>query len=81
MRYVGKTWYIQTGRRRQYNTMLKRCDLPAGKPRQKYRHTIFINPIKPNDLKKGRTPQLISRCCILCIYTTNIRNEYFKHAA
>ena len=28
-----------------------------------------------------RTAPLTSRCCILYIYSTNIRNEYFKYAA
>jgi len=28
-----------------------------------------------------RTAQLTSRCCVLYIYSTNIRTEYFKHAA
>ena len=28
-----------------------------------------------------RTAPLTSRCCILYIYSTNIRSEYFKHAA
>ena len=28
-----------------------------------------------------RTAPLSSRCCILYIYSTNIRTEYFKHAA
>jgi len=37
--------------------------------------------LKPNDLKKRRTAQLTSRCCILYIYSTNIHTEYFKHAA
>ena len=41
----------------------------------------LVNPLKPNDLKKRRTAQLTSRCCILYIYSTNIRTEYFKHAA
>jgi len=36
-----------------------------------------INPLKPNDLKKLRTAQLTSRCCILYIYSTNRRIEYF----
>ena len=27
------------------------------------------------------TAPLISRCCILYIYSTNIRTEYFKHSA
>ena len=40
-----------------------------------------FNPLKPNDLKKRRTAQLTSRCCILYIYSTNKRTEYFKHAA
>jgi len=29
----------------------------------------------------GRTAQLTSRYCILYNYSTNIRTEYFKHAA
>jgi len=29
----------------------------------------------------GRTAQLTSRCCILYIYSTNTRTEYFKRAA
>ena len=28
-----------------------------------------------------RTAPLTSRCCVLYIYSTNIRTEYFKHAA
>jgi len=40
-----------------------------------------INPLKPNDLYIGRTAPLTSRRCILYIYSTNIRTEYFKHAA
>jgi hypothetical protein len=40
-----------------------------------------VNPLKPNDLKRRRTAQLTSRCFILYIYSTNIRTEYFKHAA
>ena len=38
-----------------------------------------FNPLKPNDLKNRRTAQLTSRCCILYIYSTNIRTEYFKN--
>ena len=41
----------------------------------------ILNILKPNDLKKRRTAQLTSRCCILYIYSTNTRTEYFKHAA
>jgi len=41
----------------------------------------FINHLTPNGHYMGRTAQLTSRCCILYIYSTNIRTEYFKHAA
>jgi len=40
-----------------------------------------LNHLTPNDDYMGRTAQLTSRCCILYIYSTNIRIEYFKHAA
>jgi hypothetical protein len=41
----------------------------------------FINPLTPNGHYSGRTAPLTSRRCILNIYSTNIRAEYFKHAA
>jgi len=41
----------------------------------------IVNHLTPNGHYMGRTAQLTSRCCILCIYSTNIRTEYFKHAA
>jgi len=41
---------------------------------------ITINHLTPNDHFSVRTALLTSRCCIF-IYSTNIRNEYFKHAA
>ena len=40
-----------------------------------------LNHLTPNDHFSGRTAPLTSRSCILCIYSTNIRTEYFKHAA
>ena len=40
-----------------------------------------INHLTLNGHYMGRTAQLTSRCCILYIYSTNIRTEYFKHAA
>jgi len=40
-----------------------------------------INHLTPNGHYMGRTAQLTSRRCILYIYSTNIRIEYFKHAA
>jgi len=43
--------------------------------------TTGLNPLKPNDLYISRTSSLISRCCVLYIYSTNIHTEYFKHAA
>jgi len=39
-----------------------------------------VNHLTPNGHYMGRTAQLNSRSCILYIYSTNIRNEYFKHA-
>jgi len=37
--------------------------------------------LTPNGHFNGRTAPLTYRCCILYIYSTNIRTEYFKHAA
>jgi len=41
----------------------------------------LFNPLTPDGHYMVRTAQLTSRCCILHIYSTNIRTEYFKHAA
>ena len=38
-----------------------------------------LNPLKPYDPYRGRTAPLTSKRCILYIYSTNIRTEYFKH--
>jgi len=43
--------------------------------------TLIFNRLTPNDPYIGRIAPLTSRCCILYIYSTNIRTEYFKHAA
>jgi hypothetical protein len=43
--------------------------------------SFIINPLTSNDPSMGRTAPLTSRRCILYIYSTNIRTEYFKHAA
>jgi hypothetical protein len=40
-----------------------------------------VNHLTPNVHFSGRTAPLTSRRCILYIYSTNIRNEYLKHAA
>jgi hypothetical protein len=41
----------------------------------------LLNPLAPNGHYSYRTAPLTSRRCILNIYSTNIRTEYFKHAA
>ena len=46
-----------------------------------YSDFVSFNRLKPNDAYIGRTAPLISRRCILYIYSTNIRTEYFKHVA
>ena len=40
-----------------------------------------FNLYMPNDIYIRRNAPLTSRSCILYIYSTNIRTEYFKHAA
>jgi hypothetical protein len=40
-----------------------------------------INHLTPNGHFSGRTAPLTYRRYILYIYSTNIRTEYFKHAA
>jgi len=47
----------------------------------KYNGMAPINHLKSNDLKKRRTAQLTSRCCILYIYSTDIRTEDLKSSA
>jgi hypothetical protein len=48
-----------------------------------YLSLCIINPLPRNDIytRICRTAALTSRRCILNIYSTNIRTEYFKHAA
>ena len=38
-----------------------------------------FNLLTPNDDYSGHTAPLISKCCILYIYSTNIGTKYFKH--
>jgi hypothetical protein len=40
-----------------------------------------INHLTPNGHFSGRTAPLTYRCWCFLIYSTNIRTEYFKHAA
>jgi len=48
-------------------------------PRVSAYNFAIINPLTSNDLYRGRTAPLTSKCCILYIYSTNIGTEYFKH--
>jgi len=41
--------------------------------------TKLVNPLTLNDHYSGRTASLISKRCILYIYSTNVGTEYFKH--
>ena len=41
----------------------------------------ILKSLAPKDVYIRSTAQLISRRCILNIYSTNILTEYFKHAA
>jgi len=41
----------------------------------------IINHLTPNGHFSGRTAPLTYRCYIFFIYSTNIRTDYFKHAA
>jgi len=42
-------------------------------------NNLLLNPLTPNDHYSGRTAPLISKRCILYIYSTNTGTEYFKH--
>ena len=46
-----------------------------------YVYWVRLNSSAPNVVYVSRTAQLTSRRCILNIYSTNVLNEYFKHAA
>ena len=41
-------------------------------------NNVLLNHLTPNGHYMGRTAQLTSTCCILYIYSTNIRIEYFE---
>jgi hypothetical protein len=42
---------------------------------------VLYNHLTPNGHFMGRTAPLTHRCCIFLICSTDIRTEYFKHAA
>ena len=54
----------------QHNTHIREPSLPPA---------TSLNPLTPNDHYSGRTAPLTSKRCILYIYSTNTRTEYFKH--
>jgi phage portal protein BeeE len=56
-------------------------DIPACSAVPQATAAIHINLLAPSDPYMGRTEPLTSRRCILNTYSTNIRTEYFKHAA
>jgi len=39
---------------------------------------VLVYPLTPNDPYRGPTAPLTSKHCILYIYSSNIRTEYFK---
>jgi hypothetical protein len=44
-------------------------------------NVLWLNPLAQSDPYMGCRAQLTSRRCILNTYSTNIRTEFFKHAA
>ena len=50
---------------------------PFGRPRHRWENSI--KRLTPNDLYMSRTAPLTSKHCVLCIYSTNVGTEYFKH--
>jgi len=44
-----------------------------------WRNVLKVKPLTHNDPYRGRTATLTSKRCILCIYSTSISTEYFKH--
>ena len=54
------------------------------RPERKDEHSsqskVEVNRLTPNDPYMGRTAPLTSKRWILCIYSTNIGTEYFKHS-
>jgi len=53
-----------------YGIMLTHSDFCENRP---------VNPLTPNDHYSGLTAPLTSKRCFLCIYSTNMGTEYFKH--
>jgi predicted membrane protein len=51
------------------------------KAEEKKYQALYINHLTPNGHFSRRTAPLTYRCCIFFIYSTDIRTEYFKHAA
>jgi hypothetical protein len=71
-----------------WNSLQVRSLLTHGPPAQRDLRDLIcttdtkrFNHLTPNGHFSGRTAPLTSRRYILYIYSTNIRTEYFKHAA
>jgi len=63
-----ENWHLNIFRKKNYAEKIQ-FSLKSGN----------INPLTPNGPYRGRTAPLTSKRCILCIYSTNIGTEYFKH--
>ena len=61
--------------------LLESTNTTASKMATEKEKLLTLNYLTPNDHFSGRTSPLTFRCFILYIYSTNIRTEYFKHAA
>ena len=88
--YACETWVLKETIKNKLNGIWKESakkDLWSYKRKRWYMEDQnkswirSINHLTPNGHYMGRTAQLTSRCCILYIYSTNIRTEYFKYAA
>jgi len=55
------------------------CRVLFGSNKNNEQINTILNLLTPNDNYSGRTAPLTSKICILCTYSTNIGNEYFKH--
>jgi len=65
--------------KKQEAAMCQECGLVNSVIPTIWKNRNKINLLTPNDPYMGRTAPLTYKRCILCIYSTNIGNEYFKH--
>ena len=62
--------HVETRTRNQCGDMTEKVQAPDDR---------CINLLMPNNDYSDRTAPLTSKRCILCIYSTNVGTEYFKH--